>query len=64
MKELLEILHTGVLVKTYGDIIYHGTLIGIDQNLNTVLQDVVTETEEYKASIFIKGSNILYIKIE
>ncbi|KAI5185765.1 U6 snRNA-associated Sm-like protein LSm6 [Nematocida homosporus] len=61
MDEVTEFVHSKVMVKTYNGVSYQGVLLGIDPYLNVVLQDVLINSQVKKSSLFIKGSNVLYI---
>ncbi|KAI5192550.1 U6 snRNA-associated Sm-like protein LSm6 [Nematocida sp. AWRm77] len=59
-----EFVHSKVRVKTHDNIVYNGTLLGLDEYLNTILQDVENTLGEKKTSLFIKGSNVLYVALD
>lgn len=64
MDGIEEFIHAKVLVRTHDSSVYRGTLLGIDQYLNAVLQDVESAQGAKKTSLFIKGSNILHVALE
>jgi len=64
MLQVSGFAHSVVCVKTHDDVLYTGTLLALDRQMNTVLQDVSNDIGDARPSLFIKGSNILYISLK